>query len=286
MRKTLFITLLSCIIFTNSFAQTSVWKVTNKKGNTIYIGGTVHLLSPKDYPLPKEFNIAYNDSELLAIEADIDQLENPAIAQKMMGKIMYQDERTLSTVLNKPVYEMLKKECAKFNLPLANLDKLKPSMVIVTLTGMKMKTSGITSEGVDKHFLDKAKKDKKGVLFLESVDSQLNLLATMGDGNENNFVKKSLNELSETETLMDGLISDWRKGEKKVMGKQIKEMKRDYPKLHKDLLVNRNNNWMPVIDNYLSTKKTELVLMGALHLHGKDGILNLLKKKGYKLKQL
>ena len=113
MKKALLIALLGCFILTNSFGQTSVWKVTNKKGNTIYIGGTVHLLSPKDYPLPKQFHTAYNASELLAIEADIDQLENPAIAQKMMGKIMYQDERTLSTVLNKPVYEMLKKECAK-----------------------------------------------------------------------------------------------------------------------------------------------------------------------------
>jgi uncharacterized protein YbaP (TraB family) len=286
MKKTLTIIFLSFFIFTSGFAQTSVWKITNNKGSSIYLGGTVHLLSPKDYPLPKEFDTAYKNSESIAIEADIEQMESPAFAQKMMGKIMYQDDRTLSKVLDKSVYELLKKECAKYNLPIGNLEKLKPSMVIVTLTGMKMKSSGITSEGVDKHFLTRAKKDEKEVLFLESTDSQLNLLANMGDGNESNFVKKSLKELSETETLMDGLISDWRKGEHKIMGKQIKEMKSDYPKLHKDLLVNRNNNWIPVIDNYLSTKKTEFVLMGALHLHGKSGILNLLEKKGYTIKQL
>lgn len=260
MKKTLVILFLSFFTFANSFAQTSVWKVTNK-GNSIYLGGTVHLLSPKDYPLPKEFYTAYKDSETIAIEADIDQMENPAIAQKMMEKIMYQDDRTLSKVLNKPVYEMLKKECAKYNLPIGNLEKLKPSMVIITLTGMKMKSSGITSEGVDKHFLNKAKEDKKGVLFLESIDSQFNLLANMGDGNENNFVKKSLKDLSETDIIMDGLISDWKEGKHKIMGKQIKEMKKDYPKLHKDLLVNRNNNWIPVIDNYLNTKKIEFVLI-------------------------
>lgn len=286
MKRTIIILFLSLFSITNCLAQTSVWKVTNDKGSSIYLGGTVHLLSPKDYPLPKEFYTAYEKSEAIAIEADIEQMEDPSIAQKMMGKIMYQDDRTLSKVLDKPVYELLKKECAKFNLPIGNLEKLKPSMVIVTLTGMKMKSSGITSEGVDKHFLTKAKSDKKEVFFLESIDSQLNLLANMGDGNENNFVKKSLKELDETETLMDGLISDWRKGEHKIMGKQIKEMKSDYPKLHKDLLVNRNNNWIPVIDNYLSTEKTEFVLMGALHLYGDSGILNQLKKKGYTIKQL
>ena len=159
-------------------------------------------------------------------------------------------------------------------------------MVVLTLTGLRMKASGITSEGVDMHFLTKAKEDKKEVLFLESIDNQLNLLANMRDGNENNLVKKSLKELDETDAMMDGLISDWRNGEHKVMSKQITEMKKDYPKLYKDLLSNRNNNWMPIIDNYLSTEKTEFVLMGALHLHGEEGILNQLKNKGYTLEQL
>jgi len=286
MKKLLVILFLNCFFLTSNYAQTSVWKVTNPKGNSIFLGGTVHLLSPKDYPLPKEFLTAYEKSELIAIETDIDQMNNPAIAQKMMSQIMYQDDRTLSKVLDSSVYQMLKKECAKFNLPIANLNKMKPSIVIVTLTGMKMKSSGITSEGVDMHFLTKAKKDKKEVLFLESIDNQIQLLANMGDSNENNFVKKSLKELDETDAIMDGLISDWRKGEHTIMGKQIKEMKSDYPQLYKDLLVNRNNNWIPVIDNYLETEKTEFVLMGALHLHGESGILNQLKNKGYTIKQL
>ncbi len=275
-----------CSFIITTTAQTSVWKVTDTKGNKVYLGGTVHVLSPKDYPLPKEFYTAYDNADILAIEADIEKLEDPVVAQKIMSKIMYQDERLLTNVLDSTTYKMLEKECAKFNLPLSNLNKLKPSMVIVTITGMKLKASGITSEGVDKHFFTKAKNDKKEVLFLESIESQINLLSNMGEGNENDFVKKSLKDLSQTDALMGGLVSDWRNGESKIMDKQIDEMKNEYPKLHQDMLVKRNNNWIPVIDSYLSTNQIEFVLMGALHLHGESGILNQLKKKGYSVEKI
>jgi len=286
MKKICALLFLSCFIPTTSFAQTSVWKVTNKKGNTLYLGGTVHLLSPSDYPLPKEFNQAYKKADILAIEADIEQMENPEIAQSFMPKMMYSGEKSLTTVLDSTTYQLLEKACNKLHIPLANLHKLKPSLVIISLTGIKMQAAGITAEGVDKHFLGKAKKDNKDILFLESVESQIDLVANMGAGNENNFVKKSLEDLNKTEAIMGDLISNWRSGTSTFMDQQITDLKNDYPKLHHNLLVKRNNNWIPKIESYFATKKIEFILMGALHLHGEPGILHQLKKRGYTIKQL
>ena len=82
------------------------------------------------------------------------------------------------------------------------------------------------------------------------------------------------------------IIASWRKGEIKYFKKQLKDMKRDYPALYKSMFLDRNNNWIPKIDNFLKDKKTEFVLVGNLHLHGENGILNLLEKKGYKISQV
>ena len=109
MKKVLIIIFLSSFLLTSNYAQTSVWKVTNSKGNWLFLGGTVHLLSTKDYPLPKEFYTAYEKSELISLEADIDQMNNPAIAQQLMSLVMYQDKRTLANVLDSSVFLKLKK---------------------------------------------------------------------------------------------------------------------------------------------------------------------------------
>ncbi len=275
----------SGILLNDCYSQSSVWRVTGD-GNEMYIGGTVHLLKDSDYPLPKEYEEAYAHADVLVFEADLEKMEDPSLATQMMAKMVYQDGRTLDQVLNKKVYEKLNKACEKMGLPLANMNQFKPAMVILTMTNIKMKGSGMTAEGIDKHYYAKGKTEEKGLAFLESVDSQLELLANMGEGNENEFIEHSLEDLDNMEKGLADLISNWREGSSESMQKQIEEMQKDYPKLYQDLLVKRNNNWMPTLEKYLSSVATEYVLFGALHLHGPDGILEQLKAKGYRVEQL
>ena len=282
----IYYTLILILFFSSTvISQSSVYEVKGK-GSRLYVGGSIHLLRERDYPLPKEFDLAFDRSEILVLETDISKMEDPAIAQKMLGMTMYQDERTLKTVLNEEVYKELETACANYKIPLANMVKLKPSMVIMTLTIMELQKLGVASEGVDKFYLKRALKEDKSLLFLETVEEQMNLIVGMGEGNENEFVQHSLKDLEENSEIFEELIDTWKDGTARPMLRQIKEFKSDFPELYKLILVDRNNNWIPQLEGYLKTNEVEFVVVGALHLYGTDGILRQLKDKGFKVEQV
>ncbi|MFH0757434.1 MAG: TraB/GumN family protein [Bacteroidota bacterium] len=266
-------------------AQSSVWKVEGK-GNTIYIGGTMHLLSPEDYPLPVEFDSAYAWSDGLVLEADLKKMEDPAVVQRMMSMAMYQDERTLQSVLSEKVYRRLEAACAKIEVPITSLSRFKPTMVMLIISVTKMQQSGSTSAGVDQYYLSMALADRKPLLFLETVDSQLEMLFGEEDENEDQVVLQFLDELDQMDALGAELKANWLRGNEKIFRDLQKEMKKEYPEVYDQVLADRNNNWITTIDSYLDNEEVELVLVGALHVFGTDGIIRMLKKKGYKVAQM
>ncbi len=285
MKKLLLILASSTFLLNHSFSQTSLWKVEGK-GNTLYLGGSVHILRPGDYPLPQEYDVAFGKAEAIVLEADIEKLEDPAMAQSLLAKGMYQGENNLQNALSEEVYEKLKAQCSSLSIPIEHLSQFKPSLVVLTLTVMKMQKMGISADGIDKHYYVKSKAENKEVLFLETAEEQIDLIVNMGKGNEDDFVLKSLKDFENMEKDLIDLIASWRNGSSKVMKKELKEMKKEFPEIYQSLLVDRNNKWMPKIDHYLSDEQIEFIIVGSLHLHGSDGVLKKLKDKGYSVKQL
>ena len=284
MKKLLFLLLLPLLVG-NGIAQTSVWKV-SKDGNDMYLAGSVHLLKESDYPLPQEFDKAFENSDKLVFEADIDKMNDPQLAQQIMMKAMLEDNKTLKDVLSEETYKTLEEETAKMSLPLANLARFKPTMVILTMTQVKLQELGITANGVDQFYHSKAKEANKGLGYLETIEEQLDVLMNMGAGNEDEFIKYSINDMESMGTMLDELIATWRDGSSSVMKDQLTEMKEEYPEIYKSIMVDRNNNWMPQLEAFMKDGVTEFVIVGALHLHGPDGLLDMLKDKGYRIKQL
>jgi len=284
--KHLFFTaaILFLISFT-AYTQSSVWKV---EGNDteFYIGGSIHILRNQDYPLPDEFYEAYENSDILTTELDINEMNNPQNAMKMQQKLMFQDGKTLSSVLSENVYNKLDSVGKTLGLNIKMMDKFKPSMVIITLTFQSLQKLGVTSQGVDAHFTDKATRDEKSLLFLETFDEQLGFIESMGEGNEDEFVLYSIEDIENTTAEFINVIDEWKKGQQQLMQKQMQDLKLNYPDTYETLLVKRNNNWMSHLEDYLKTPEVEFVIVGAGHLVGSDGVLNKLKQKGFKVSQL
>lgn len=267
------------------FSQSPVWEV-EKEGAKIYIGGTIHILREKDSPLPEQFQTAFNHSEILVTELDMKEMTSPANMEKHMKVMMYDDERTLKTVLNKDVYSDLDSVCRQFGMNLLMMDKFKPSMVIMTLTVQALNKIGVKSEGVDLYFTNKAVTVNKAFLFLETLDEQLSFFESMGKGNEDEFVRYSIRDLEEQLSKFDDLIDEWKVGKSESMLTQLLKFEQDYPDIYKTLLVERNNKWIPQIEGYFKTPGVEFVLFGAMHLYGSFGILQQLQSKGYNIRQL
>ena len=283
MRKLLF--LLVSLVTTSAIAQTTVYKV-SKGERVIYLGGTVHILREADYPLPKEFEQAYQDSDILTFETDTKSLNDPSVAQKMMKEGMFQNDQTLKTVLADSNYVALQVAFEKAGLPFAMMQKMKPALAVTTLSAMSMKSAGMTAEGVDMYFTNKAIVDKKEMQQLESVEDQIFKITGMADGKEDEFVSYSLKGMDEMEGELNELIDNWKTGATDKMLEEIETMKMEYPEMYKSMLVDRNNNWMPKILSYLENGTKAFVLVGSLHLHGSDGLINLLATQGFKVEQL
>ena len=86
---------------------------------------------------------------------------------------------------------------------------------------------------------------------------------------------------------MAQLKAAWRQGDNLTLEKiGINEWREDFPVIYQNLLVRRNNAWIPQIEAMLNTNPTEAVLVGALHLVGNEGVLQQLRDRGYKVEQL
>jgi hypothetical protein len=147
---------------------------------------------------------------------------------------------------------------------------------------------GVSSEaGVDHYFYSKARADGKPTAGLETVQDQLDFLTSMSDGIEDRFVAKGLKDLDRFRQLLDQLISVWRNGdEAKLYQFFLRDMKNDFPKLHRRLVDDRNAAWLPQIKQLVASPQTEFVLVGVAHLVGPQGIVSLLKKQGLKVRKL
>ncbi len=288
MKRTRFLILLCfqlLLMYTALFSQSSVWKVSGN-GNTLFLAGTVHILREQDFPLPETYDQAYEQADMLVFETDIQAVESPEVMTRVMRSSIYGDDTTLQTMLSKNVYDSLKTAFDSAGMSIAMFSKMRVSMVVLTLTALKMEQMGFTNSGVDIYFYNKGKQDQKSFKFLESIDEQIHLLLHMGDGNENQFVRYSLRDMENMESEFMEMISAWRKGSGQMAKKFIAEMKKDYPNLYKDLLVNRNLKWLKALNNFLETDEVEMVLVGDLHLYGEEGLLKSLQQAGYKTDQV
>jgi len=267
-------------------AESSVWKA-YKGRSVIYLGGTCHLLRETDFPLPPEFDAAYKASDMVVFETDIGRLEDPDVQQMFLAKALYSDGSTIDKHISARTYGELRAYCAANGIPLEALSQFRPSMLMVTLTVMELMKLGATQQGVDRFFYERAKEDRKTVEGLESVDQQFNYVLTMADGVEDEFMAYSIKDMKSVKQNYESLVSAWRTGDARKLDElMVAEMQTRMPKLYRKLITDRNRNWLPQIEAYQKTPRTEFILVGAAHLVGPDGITEALRKKGYKVDKL
>lgn len=267
-------------------AESSVWQVTSDN-STLFIGGTVHLLRPTDYPLPSEYEAAYLESEELYFETDISSMNDLSVQAKMLQELTYNDERTLNSVLSQEAYDALADYTNNVGMPLMMMEKFKPGMVVSTLQILEFQKMGFTPQGVDAHFNARGLGDGKSIGALETIEEQIGFLAAMGEGNESEFILLSLKDLEQTNEIMGDMITAWREGDSETLEQLfVTDMKEQAPELYDSLLRQRNLRWIPQIEAMLDDSDTEFVLVGAAHLIGADGLVELLQDKGYEVTQL
>ncbi len=268
--------------------SSSVWLV-SAGANSLYLGGTVHLLRPTDFPLPEVFEQAYQDADVIYFETDISAVLDPAMQTRIMQELVYADGRTLQTVLSEEVYRRMADYLDEAGIPIALLESFRPGLLINTLQVIELQNLGFTPQGVDAYYYRQARLDGKNIGELEPIEAQIAFLAGLGEGNEDAFVMASLQEMALVAESMDLLLAAWRAGDKDILNELfISELQSQMPEVYETLLVGRNQDWLPQLQALLETGQdsTAFVLVGAAHLVGEDGLLQLLVELGYQVEQL
>jgi uncharacterized protein YbaP (TraB family) len=279
----------STILVPQSLAQDTrkscLWSL-QTKSSVIYLLGSLHVLKRDAYPLESVIEDAYVASQKIIFETDIAAMESPGIQAKMLELGLYPEGQNLYQELDASTRRSLQSKLSKLGFPLEQFAMFRPWFVALTLASLELQRLGFDPNyGIDITFFHRAVKDGKEIGYLEPAEYQLNLLANMNKQDQSSFLNQTLRDLELVSQLAGEMVSYWKTGDGDSLHALLFKSFKDYPNIHDRLLIQRNKDWVSTIENVTRENKTVLAIVGAGHLVGPDGIIDLLGKSGYNLKQ-
>jgi uncharacterized protein YbaP (TraB family) len=165
------------------------------------------------------------------------------------------------------------------------LNQFKPWLAAITLTQLHLVQLGFDPQsGIEQRMVTRAAADHKEILGLETMEEQLGILAGLSPKLQTEFLMQTLTEADQVETEMNSMLQAWRNGDTVALEKFLLDMK-ESPEIYRALVSDRNRRWMTRLNSMLSERQDYLVIVGAMHLVGKDGVVELLKQRGFKIQQ-
>jgi uncharacterized protein len=265
-------------------AKSFLWKVQSGT-RVLYLAGSVHALTGDVYPLNPAFEQAFQASDVLVEEIDLGEGDLMSVGPMLLTKGTYQDGRTFDSVVSRETAALVAK---RLNVPMVAemIRPMKPWMVMLMLTALQMHEAGLdVNLGLDKYFFDKAKAAKKPVIGLETAESQIDRFDKMPDSLQEQLLRSTLEDLDAQNTELTTIVTAWQAGNAAVLERTLLGSFKQYPAAYNSLIVERNNNWIPQLEKCLARTSPCMVVVGAAHLVGSDGLLALLQRKGYRIEQ-
>ena len=282
-RWLLIVGLLGCL---DTQAQSPVWALKGAH-NTVYLAGSVHLLKKEDVSLPPAIEHAYASAKALVMEVDIDELDSPAAQALVLQKGMFADGSTLRDSLGNARYDRVAAEAARLGLPIEGLQQFEPWAVALTLTQLEYVQLGFDpDEGVERQLGRRAHADGKQIQGLETIEQQINILASLSKDDQAAFLEQTVMDMHDADRDTQDILAAWRSGNSAKLAALMSEDFQSYPNLYHALVTDRNRRWLPQIESLLKARQNYLVIVGALHLVGDGGLLQLVRAEGFEPRAL
>lgn len=262
----------------------SVWIVDGPNGGRLHLCGTIHILRKSDYPLPAAYQKAYDDSDELILELPPQEAGgSDSLAGRMRAMAAFDKNITLETVLPTQEWQRVQAWASNRGLPLSLVNPYQPWYAALLITAVEYQKLGAGQEfGVDTFFEKQAQKDRKPCQGLETVDFQLGLFAGMTGEKQREMLQKTLDEVDRLAADYDEMLKAWRRGDLAALDALLLHELNEYPDLAETFLHARNRAWIPKLEMLLKEGRKLMVLVGAGHLGGAEGLIPLLEARGYK----
>lgn len=284
--KALFLSSAVTALAFSSPAKSCLWKVTSTNG-TLYLQGSVHILKADNYPLAPAIEKAYDACDAVVLETDIKKMSSPEMQSLIRASATLPEGQSIRQLLDAETFEKLEKACAESGIPSALVEGLKPWYASMLLAMVQMQGMGCDPDyGLDKYFHTKAAADGKKLIALETVEFQIALFESLAKEDPNEFVSRALTDLKTLKADFDSVEKAWTTGDIDALGKLLFKSFEGYPDSYKRFVTSRNATWLKTIETLMKEPDTHMVVVGAGHLPGKEGLFELLAKQGYTLEQL
>jgi uncharacterized protein YbaP (TraB family) len=270
-------------------ADSYLWEVSSLT-NRVYLYGTVHAGRPEWYPLPYAVESAYADSKVLVVEADITDEES---MRKSVDAMTYKPPDSLKNHVSTDDYARFRKLLARYTLAESQVAQLKPFMAVSLLVFSEWGRNGFLPQyGVDGYFIKKAKGDLKKIVEIEGVDEQIRLMDSLTEAEMRTLFEGTLAALESglTNEQIAGMVGAWQFGDPNLMLEIARRYNDQVPgakEFEEKFIWSRHPEMLARIEGYLTgSRDHHFIAVGALHLSGPRGLLELLRKRGYIVKQL
>ncbi len=259
-----------------------VWRVQGKPG-TLYLAGSLHELRARDRPSPSLYE-AYARCDRMVLEADLSEFEQPEFQARLAQLAALPAGKSLASRLDPTSRDQLKEIARRHRLPDDAFDRYQPWFASSYAALLLLEEAGFRGDhGVDRQFFDRAVREGKPRVFLETGQQQLDLLTRIPEAEALDSLRQ---DLQGGVDYARSLVEAWQQGDAATLERLTIADAEVTPVSFRRLVVDRNLAWLPQLERMLAQTNYTLVLVGAGHLVGTNGLVELVKQRGYPVVQL
>ncbi|MGV8940202.1 MAG: TraB/GumN family protein [Lysobacter sp.] len=266
-----------------------LWKVSDAD-NAVYLLGSFHLLKADDYPVSPDIDAAFADAERLVFEIAPEDLADPATGRKFLEAAKFPDGRTLPDALDPRLREKLHRLLARQGTSISQVEHYSPWYVNLSLMlGLSQSLGFSAEQGLDRYLMQQAAEAGKPMSGLESIEDQLQALVASPMEEQVKGLEDFIDRPHEVPAELSGLHQAWRDGDLVKLDQMTRrEMLEKTPQTYQVINVERNQAWLPQLRQMLDGQRRVdfLVVVGALHLLGEDGLIEKLRLHGYQVERI
>lgn len=286
-RKTWYRLLALCVLgCLSAHAASPVWAIRGDH-NTVYLAGSVHLLKANDAGLPQAFDRAYSGSQALVMELDLGKVDAMEAAGWMMEHGTLPQGSNLRKAIGEERYHRVSAAATRLGLPMEMADQFAPWFLGMQLMELQYAQLGFNSQsGVEEQLMHRAQADSKPTSGLETLSEQLGVFESLSPDEQTKFLDLVVTEMGDVGSDTQAVVAAWRAGDAAKLASLLGDEYKSFPALYRTLVSDRNKRWVPQIERLLKEKNNYFVVVGALHLVGDGGLLQLIRRDGFKAEQL
>lgn len=269
---------------TDELARSLLWKIEDKTlGEPSYLLGTIHLIPDEMYFWTEEMEYAFQQSDQIAMELDMEDT-NPAALMGLMGSLLLPDGKSIGDFVSAEQYEEIRAYFEKTGLPFMLLEKIKPYFLYLFIS---LDIDNLDQESIKSYEMEiteKARSEGKPAVGLESIEFQISLFDSIPYDYQADMLVQAIEqkqnpagEMNESEALFQAYVDQ----DISLLYKESSEEGDEIMQKFSHLLIDkRNRSWIPVIAELVRQKPT-LIAVGAGHLGGPNGVIRLLQNEGF-----